>query len=76
MKIVSTENIDEVKLAGITLAENENKHKYSSCTLCIVLFSIIFTINFGIGIYFVYSHWYLQKDVTHVKFGIRIQTAI
>ena len=37
-----TENVKEVKLPKITLAENENKHKCSSCTLCIVLFSIIF----------------------------------
>ena len=50
-----------MKLAKITSAENENKHKSSSCTLCIVLFSLIFTINVGIGTYFVYSHWYLKK---------------
>ena len=55
-----TENIDEVELARITLAENENKHKYSPCTLYIVLFSIIFTINVGTGTYyFVYCHWFL-----------------
>ena len=34
-----TENVEEVKLAKITLAENENKCKCSSCTLYIVLFS-------------------------------------
>ena len=49
-----TENAEEVKLAKITLAENENKYKCSSCTLYIVLFLIIFTINVGIGTYFVY----------------------
>ena len=49
-----TETIKEVKLAKITLAENENKHKGSSCTLYIVLFSMIFTIDMGIGTYFVY----------------------
>ena len=27
-----TENVEEVKLAEITLAEEENKHKCSSCT--------------------------------------------
>ena len=48
-----TESIDEVKIAGINSAENENKHKYSSWTLYIVLFPIIFTINVGIGTYFV-----------------------
>ena len=46
-----TENVDAVKLAGITLAENENKHKWSSWTLYIVLFSIVFTICIGIGTY-------------------------
>ena len=50
MKIVSvekecTETNNEVKLAKITLAENENKHKHSSCTLYVVLFSIIFNWN-------------------------------
>ena len=73
-----TETNDEVKLDKITLAENENKHKNkcSSCRLCIMLFSIIFTINVGIGTYFVYFHWYLKKDVTRVKFGTYIQTTI
>ena len=49
-----TETNNEVKLARITLAENENKHKRISCTLYIVLILIIFTINIGIGTYFVY----------------------
>ena len=49
-----TETNNGVKIAKITLAENENKHKRSSCTLYIVLFSIVFTINVGIGTYFVY----------------------
>ena len=47
-----TETNNEVKLDKITLCEDENKHKRSSCTLYIVLFSIVFTINVGIGIYF------------------------
>ena len=51
-----TETVEEVKIAKITLAENENTHKCRSCTLCIVLFSILFTISFGIGTYFVYFH--------------------
>ena len=65
-----------MKLAKITSTENENKHKRSSCTLYIVLFSIVFTINPGIGIYLVYVHWYLKKDVTRVKFGTCTQTTI
>ena len=48
-----TETNNEVKLVKITLAENENKYKCSSCTLYILLFLIIFTTNVGIGTYFV-----------------------
>ena len=52
-----TETVEEVKLTKITLAENENKDKCSSCTLYIVLFTInvvlftiiLFTINVGIA---------------------------
>ena len=47
-----TENIDEVKIAESNSVDNI--HKCSSCTLYIVLFSIIFTINIGIATYFVY----------------------
>ena len=46
-----TENIEK------TLGENENKDKYRSCTLCIVLFWIFLTfsvIKIVIGIYFTY----------------------
>ena len=71
-----TESVEEVKLAKITSAENENKHKHSFCKLYIVLFSILFTINVGIGTYSVYSRWYLKKDVSPVEFGTRTQTTI
>ena len=70
------ETVEEVKLAKITLTKNENKYKCNSCTLNIVLFSILFTINVGIGAYFVYFHWYLKKDVTRVEFDTRTQTTI
>ena len=43
-----TENIEETRLVEIT------EHEYSSCTLYIVLFSVVFTVNMGIGTYFVY----------------------
>ena len=68
-----TETVEELK---IDENENENMHKYNSCTLYIVLFSILFTINVGIGGYFLYLHWYLKKDVTRVKFGTRTETTI
>ena len=60
-----TETVEEVKLPKITLAENENSYKCSSCTVYTVLFWIFFTINIGgIGAYFVYFHWYLKKIFT------------
>ena len=66
------ETVAEVKLAKITVAENENSCKYNSCTVYIVLSSIFFTINVGgIGAYFVSFHWYLKKDVTRVDFDTR-----
>ena len=50
-----TETIEEVKLAKITLAENENSCECSSCTVYTVLFWIFFTINVGaIVAYFIY----------------------
>ena len=61
-----TKTVEEVKLAKITLAENETIHKCSSCTVYILLFWIFFTFNVGgIGAYF---RWYLQKDVSRVEF--------
>ena len=59
-----TETVEEVKLAKITLAENENSYKCSSCTVYTVLFWIFFTINLcGIGAYFVDFDGYLFSDV-------------
>ena len=72
-----TKNIDEVKIAkcnSIECNSVENTHKCSSGTLYIVFFLIFFTINVGIGTYFVYFHWYLKKDVIRIKFGIHTQT--
>ena len=37
-----TETIEEVKLARITLAENESENKYSPCTVYIVLMIVVF----------------------------------
>ena len=67
-----TKSIDEVEITEIT----ENKCKYSSCTLYIVLFSIIFTISMGIGIYFTYFYWYLNKDIPRVEFNTHTQTTV
>ena len=70
------ETVEEMKLTKVTSAENESVGKCSSCTLYIVLFSIIFTVNIGIATYFVYSHWWLKKDARRVGFGTRTQTKI
>ena len=56
------ENVEEAKIAEINLTECnsiecnsvENIHKCRSCTLYIVLFSIIILINIGIATYFAY----------------------
>ena len=54
-----TENINETRLVEINSTECnsfEIKCKHNSCTLNIVLFSILFTINVGIGAYFAYKY--------------------
>ena len=59
-----TETAEEVKLAKITVAENENNYKCSSCTVYTVLFWIFFIINVGgIGTYFIYFHRYLKTTI-------------
>ena len=57
-----TENIDEVKIAD----QNECVCSY---IICVVLTVIALTISIGTGAYFVYSCWYLKKDVVRDKFG-------
>ena len=67
----------EKKLAQITLAKTENKNKYISCTVYIVLMIVIFTIFTGITIYFVYYIWSLIKNnVSCLKFGTHKETKI
>ena len=61
---------EEVKI------DSESKNKCNSCILYIVLFSIFFTINVGIGAYFVYFYWYLKKDSPHVDFNTHKETTI
>ena len=72
-----TQTIEEVKLAKITFAENENENKYSSCTVYIVLMIVIFTIFTEITIYFVYYNCSLIKNnVSCIKFGTCKETKI
>ena len=70
-----TEAIEEVKLAEITIFENENENKYSSCKAYIVLMIAVFTIFTGITIYFVYHNWSLiKKNISCIKFNTHKET--
>ena len=69
-----TENIEETRLVEKTRAKNENKHKCSSCTVYTVLFSIIFTINVGIGISFVYYKYMSRNKENVSKYDYVYQT--
>ena len=71
-----TNNAEEEKLAEITSTENENRRKYSSCTLYIALFSMIFTINVGIGTYFVYYKYKNRNKETRAKKGFNYQMTL
>ena len=67
-----TENIDEVKIAS----ENEHKNKCSSCMLYIAFFSIIFTINLGIGAHFVYYKYKNCEKESASRYDYVYQTTI
>ena len=64
-----TENIEEVKIA-------EHKNKCNSCILYIVLFSIFFAINIGIGAYFVYYKYMNRDKETASRYDYVYQTTI
>ena len=71
------ETIEEVKLARITISENENENKYSSWRVYIVLIIVVLTIFTGITIYFVYYNWFLIKNnVFCIKFNTFRETKI
>ena len=70
------ETVEEMKLAIITLAENENKNKCTACTVYIVLMIVVFAICAEISTYFVYYNWSLVKNVSRIKFGTRTQSTI
>ena len=71
-----TETVEEVKLAKITLDENEIIYKCNSCTFYIVLMIVVFTIRTGISAYFVYYNWSMVENGSYIKFGACTQTTI
>ena len=60
------ETVEKVKIAE---NKNENTYKCNSCTMYIVLFSILFTINVGIGAYFAYFHKILLVKQQFIKYN-------
>ena len=69
--------IEEVKLANITIFENENNYKYGSCKVYIVLIIVVFKMFTGITIYFIYYNWSLIKNnVSCIKFNTHKETEI
>ena len=66
------ENVEEAKTAEKKLNECnsiENIHECSSCTLYIVLFSIIFTVSIGIATYFVYYKYVNHNNKPALRYN-------
>ena len=55
---------------------DNNKNKYNSCMLYIVLFSIFFTINVGIGAYFAYYKYVNCNKKNVSRYDYVYQTTI
>ena len=68
-----TGNIDEVKLAKITLAEHENMYK-CSCTLDIALYLVLSTINIEIGTFLFTTNKWTMINKTVAKEGSIFRT--
>ena len=56
-----TENIDEAKLAEVTLFEHVNE-RVCSYTVCTVLVVIALTVSIGVGAYFTYKYINNNKE--------------
>ena len=69
-----TKNIEETRLVEKTSAEDKNNHKYNSCTLYIVLFSVFFTISIGIATHFVYHKCISRNKENVSKYDYIYQT--
>ena len=69
-----TENIDEVKITGMSLFEHGNDCK-SLGTIYVVLIVIVFTITIGIGTYFIYYKYMNHDKKTASKYNYVYQTS-
>ena len=65
-----TETIEETELTNITLTENENDYKCSSCIVYILLMIVVIVIFTGITAYLVYYNWSLIKNNTHKEINL------
>ena len=65
-----TENTEEAKIAN----KNEHENNGSSCIQYIVLFSIFFAINIGIGAYFGYHKYMNRNKETTSRYHYVFQT--
>ena len=71
----STENTDAVKMARIALDEYEKEFR-SSCTLYVVLLSMVFTITFETATYFLCDKYMNHGKKTVAKEGFIFQATI
>ena len=69
-----TENVDEVKIAGMALFENENEC-VCSYKICVVFAVIVLTIRIGIGAYFAYKYMNRNRE-TGAKESFNCQTTL
>ena len=69
-----TENIDKVKIDGMTLFESRNEYK-SSCTMYVALIAIVFTISIGIATYFIYYKYINHDKKAASKYDYVYQTS-
>ena len=65
-----TETVEETSLVKI----NSTKCKHNTCILDIALFSIFFTINVGIGAYFVHYKYVNHNKENVSKYDYAYQT--
>ena len=66
--------VDECAETVKEASKNEHKNKCSSCILYIVLISIFFAVNIGIGVYFVHYKYMNHNKENVSKYDYVYQT--